>query len=148
MNGRKPKPTHLKIINGNPGKRPLNKAEPTFSRDLPEPPKWLPAGAKEYFVTVRNRIADMGYASASHTEALTLLASRLYQVEQCMIELEENGPVSVSDTNVAKTSPAALVLHTAAVHAQSLLVEFGLTPSSASRIIVPGKQKNNAFAKL
>jgi len=28
MAGRKPKPTALKIIEGNPGKRPLNKNEP------------------------------------------------------------------------------------------------------------------------
>ena len=28
MRGKKPKPTHLKLITGNPGKRPLNEAEP------------------------------------------------------------------------------------------------------------------------
>jgi hypothetical protein len=28
MRGRKPKPTYLKLLNGNPGKRPLNEQEP------------------------------------------------------------------------------------------------------------------------
>jgi hypothetical protein len=32
MRGRKPKPTRLKLVAGNPGKRPLNPREPT-----PEP---------------------------------------------------------------------------------------------------------------
>jgi hypothetical protein len=28
MRGRKPKPTHLKLLEGNPGRRPLNTGEP------------------------------------------------------------------------------------------------------------------------
>ena len=28
MKGRKPKPTRLKVISGNPGKRPINDSEP------------------------------------------------------------------------------------------------------------------------
>ena len=32
MRGRKPKPTRLKVIDGNPGRRPLNKREPVPER--------------------------------------------------------------------------------------------------------------------
>ncbi len=41
--GRKPKPTALKKLAGNPGRRPLNEKEPNFS-DLTniDPPEWLP----------------------------------------------------------------------------------------------------------
>ena len=39
--GRKPKPTALKVLEGNPGKRPLNLYEPTPEGDLPECPEWL-----------------------------------------------------------------------------------------------------------
>src|SRR5690242_16494956 len=88
MTGRKSKPTHLKMLQGNPGRRPLNKAEPTPSDELPEPPEWLPDGAKEIFLTVRDRIAEMGYCSASHTETLALLALRLYQVRKCSALIE------------------------------------------------------------
>src|SRR5688572_21911457 len=41
MRGRKPKPTWLKIMTGNPGKRPLNDAEPQPEGLLGEPPEWL-----------------------------------------------------------------------------------------------------------
>ena len=41
MRGRKPNPTHLKRINGNPSKRPLNGSEPVPEEDLVAAPKWM-----------------------------------------------------------------------------------------------------------
>lgn len=41
MPGRKPKPTHLKIVAGNPGRRALNKNEPRPAGNLETPPHWL-----------------------------------------------------------------------------------------------------------
>ena len=39
--GTKPKPTHVKLVTGNPGKRPLNEDEPEFVSGIPEPPDFL-----------------------------------------------------------------------------------------------------------
>ena len=44
--GRKPKPTALKVLEGNPGKRPLNLFEPTPEDKMPECPDWLEDEAK------------------------------------------------------------------------------------------------------
>ena len=45
--GRKPTPTHLRVLRGNPSGRPLNKAEPEFAADVPlRPPAHLDAEAK------------------------------------------------------------------------------------------------------
>ena len=43
MKGRKPTPTILKRLQGNPGKRPLpaNEPQPTLEDELPPPPDWL-----------------------------------------------------------------------------------------------------------
>lgn len=38
MAGRKPKPTQLKLITGNPGKRPLNQDEPKYCDSIPPCP--------------------------------------------------------------------------------------------------------------
>lgn len=38
MAGRRPKPTHLKVVTGNPGKRKLNDKEPTPAKEIPGPP--------------------------------------------------------------------------------------------------------------
>ena len=41
MAGRKPKPTALKKLEGNPGKRKLNMKEPMPEKGMPDCPKWL-----------------------------------------------------------------------------------------------------------
>ena len=162
MPGRKPTPTHLKIVKGNPGKRPLNKNEPTFDQDLPEPPSYLSTEAQGVFVVLRDRLQAMGYASASHTEALSLCALRLEEVWRCttiinnlgltyvkkrkLDEVDEEGNPVIEITY--KTRPEVNIRHEAAKHAQSLLAEFGLTPASATKVVVPDKPKGNAFSAL
>jgi phage terminase small subunit len=46
MRGRKPKPTALKLIEGNPGKRPLNAGEPRLGVAVPTCPAHLCPSAK------------------------------------------------------------------------------------------------------
>ena len=41
MPGPKPKPTHLKVVEGNPGRRKLNDKEPKPRGNLYDPPDWL-----------------------------------------------------------------------------------------------------------
>ena len=41
MAGRKPKPTAIKELEGNPGKRKLNKKEPKPEKGMPVCPEWL-----------------------------------------------------------------------------------------------------------
>ena len=45
--GRKPTPTAIRELEGNPGKRPLNTREPHPERKAPACPKWLEPEAKK-----------------------------------------------------------------------------------------------------
>ena len=47
--GRKPTPRNLKIVRGNPGKRPMGAREPQPEVNVPEPPDFLGKIAKEHF---------------------------------------------------------------------------------------------------
>lgn len=54
MAGRKPKPTAVKKLEGNPGKRKLNTKEPVPAKGMPDCPEWLlPEAKKEW-----ERLAD------------------------------------------------------------------------------------------
>lgn len=44
--GRKPTPTAIKVLEGNPGKRPLNANEPKPKKKAPRCPSWLEEEAK------------------------------------------------------------------------------------------------------
>ena len=46
MRGRKPTPTHLKLLHGNPGKRRLNQGEPVPGKKFPTCPSHLCPPAK------------------------------------------------------------------------------------------------------
>lgn len=52
--GTKTEPTALKILKGNPGKRPLPKNEPKPTGDMPDPPSHL----DEYALEEWNRVCD------------------------------------------------------------------------------------------
>jgi hypothetical protein len=47
MRGRRPKPTALKELEGNPGKRPLNQREPKPDGDLYGAPEWMTDSQRE-----------------------------------------------------------------------------------------------------
>ena len=58
--GRKPKPTAIKELEGNPGKRPLNDAEPKPVRKAPPCPKWLEPEAKKEWRRLSKQLEQIG----------------------------------------------------------------------------------------
>ncbi len=60
MAGRKPKPTALKKLEGNPGKRKLNTKEPVPEKGMPDCPKWLLPEAREEWKRLCQKLSEMG----------------------------------------------------------------------------------------
>lgn len=60
MAGRKPKPTALKKLEGNLGKRKLNTKEPVPGKGMPDCLKWLLPEAKEEWKRLCQKLSDMG----------------------------------------------------------------------------------------
>jgi len=147
---------------------PMKKARGTYrkDRDKGSPPQsvaklvappWLNKNGKKIFNTLKKRLEDFNMGSASYTESLALLASRMEEVERYSKILDDDGPViknelrSPNDPDlVLKVSyqphPIINLREKAMVHAHKLLVEFGLTAASIQRIGKPKEQKKkNAF---
>lgn len=53
MRGRRPKPTMLKLMMGNPGQQRMNQNEPMPATNLAEPPQWLTAEQRELWKYVQ-----------------------------------------------------------------------------------------------
>jgi len=68
--GTKPKPTHLKLIEGNRGKRPLNLKEAKTIPALPDPPPHLTADALEEWHRVASWLHKIGLLSEVDRAAL------------------------------------------------------------------------------
>lgn len=136
--GRKPIPTVLKIIRGNPGRRPLPTNEPEVPAAIPDPPKHLVGkGKKEWnrIVPYLHRAGLLtkidGTALAAYCDCFATWgeASRKLKKEGLMLQ-GEGGPCI---NPYWKISIAALD------RMKQFLVEFGMTPSSRSRVKAANK---------
>ena len=58
--GRKPKPTALKVLEGNPGGRPLNLNEPKPVKKAPRCPSWLEDEAKKEWKRMGKVLEQLG----------------------------------------------------------------------------------------
>ena len=58
--GRKPKPTAVKELEGNPGKRELNTKEPKPIKKAPACPKWLDDEAKKEWKRLSKQMEQLG----------------------------------------------------------------------------------------
>ena len=63
--GRKPKPTAVKVLEGNPGKRQLNPFEPQPGKRAPQCPEWLNEEAKKEF---ENQNGPMNHFSVNNNK--------------------------------------------------------------------------------
>ena len=135
MRGRKPKPTLYKELAGNPGHRPLNDREPMPPSELPECPEHLQGEARAEWFRICAALDTMGLlTSADHAllEAYCVTYARWLDAEA---KLKEFGTIVKSpNTGFPMMSPYLLVANGAMEQLRKLAVEFGLSPSSRSRI--------------
>lgn len=152
MAGRKRKPDHLKIVSGTDRPDRMNPGAPQPKADLPDAPEWLSARAAEIFLHLVGIIADMNIASASDTAMLAMAASRLEEVEICTAIIEDSGRTYQTKTKdgdvMHRSRPEVAQRSEAMRHAQSLLVEFGLSPAARSKVTVNTQPEENPFKAL
>lgn len=150
MKGRKPTPTHLKLLRGNPGKRPINNAEPKPEGDLLDAPEWMSDSQK----------AGWAYAIASAPGGLLKRLDRSVLVAWVIAEdMHRKASIAVEKYGLVTKSPVkgepmqnpylAIINKQAQIMIRAA-AEMGFTPASRSRVQV-GKTdggEQNPFAAL
>lgn len=114
----KPKPTNLKIIAGNPGKRALNDQEPVYSEGDLAAPEWLSDEATAIWERLAVNLEANGLLTQVNRDLLAVYCDLIADYRAKRAE--------------GKMPPMAQVSRMT-----SLAGEFGFTPSAASRIIAP-----------
>lgn len=150
--GRKRLPDHLKIVKGTAQPCRMNPNAPTPSGNLPEPPAWLSERAAEWFLKTVAILDGMGIASADHVDMLSLAAARYDEILDCQAVIEDLGRVytviTISGSLQFKARPEVAMKNEAMRHLQSLLAEFGLSPSSVGKVSAPPGERENPFAEF
>lgn len=149
MRGRKPVPTALKLLRGNPGKRPLNRLEPTYPLlptrcpaeivDLDAQAEWrrtvVPAIRRRQ-ITQADRALAMAHAElyATWRSQLVLAAQHAH-----VIATTAGNPIPNPARGMANKTLTLLI---------KVDSELGLTPSSRSRVKTSAQDpEENPFAR-
>lgn len=140
MRGRKPKPTRLKILTGNPGKRAINRSEPQPRGGVPRCPAHLDAGAKAEWRRVAAELRAMGLVTPVDRAALAAYCQAWSRWAQAELKVREFGAVLVRQGKDGQSefypNPYLAVANVALVQMRSFASEFGMTPSSRTRLAV------------
>ena len=138
MRGRKPKPTLLKTLEGNPGKRPLNDREPVPPDGIPDCPDFLTTEARAEWFRTAKVLKEMQLLTLADRSALAAYCTAYGRWVEAEQQVQKYGTIVKSpNKGFPMKSPYLTVADQALESMRKLMVEFGLTPSSRSRIKVP-----------
>jgi len=126
----------LKIINGNPGGRPLNTNEPKPEAVLPESPDHLDDQAKFFWRQMAERLHRARVLTELDTTALELLCDTYSRRREAMESLKKTGLLLRTAKGNWIQSPLVGIINKSTQIIERLLVEFGMTPSSRTRVSV------------
>ena len=139
--GVKPQPTVLKLLKGNPGRRPLNQLEPQPARDAILPPTYLVGASLDKWNEVLPGLLATGVITNADIETLARYCTMYEQFLFCLVEIragrdqiELKHPETGELLNI-KSTPAGLNMHKLAASMLRIEQEFGLTPSARSGIV-------------
>ncbi len=141
VRGRKPSPSAIKLIRKNPGRRPINKAEPKPKPALPTPPSALKGEALREWRRVTRDLAPLKMLSKLDRAALSAYCSAYARWKSATDALELAAKKSAHAGLLVETSNGNLIQHPlvgiqrrAADDMVKFGAEFGLSPSSRSRL--------------
>lgn len=155
--GRKPKPTKLKILEGNPGRRPLNLNEPDPLPIAPECPDWLLDDAKEEWKRLAPELEKLKLLTKIDKMAFVGLVQSYAMYKKASEFIKKNGTtyrIPRTDKSGKVTSvyiapfPEVAIANQSLKQIRAFATEFGLTPSSRGRIQLPWEDFDDEFDRL
>jgi len=140
--GRRPLPTAVKKLRGNAGKRKLNDAEPKPKPGDPEMPEGLSAAAGAEWRSIVPELRQLGVLTKIDGKALAAYCHAFARWMEAEVEIRRLGivvmePIFNGEQFLGckyKKNPAVTISETAQKIMKAFLVEFGMTPSSRSRV--------------
>jgi P27 family predicted phage terminase small subunit len=148
MAGRTPKPTALKLLQGNPGRRPINESEPKPEAGVPAMPDYLDAAAQaewDRLIPILTKMRVLTVADGAELALYCQTHSRLLEAEEEITRLGVTLEEAItrdrgdgSDPKVIgykyKKNPAVTVRTECIKMLRAFLSDFGLSPAARTRV--------------
>ena len=133
--GRKPKPTALKVLEGNPGGRPLNPNEPKPAKKAPRCPAWLEDEAKKEWKRMGKTLEQMGLLTEMDMAAFAGYCQAYARWKEAEEFITQHGTIVRTPSGYWQQVPQVSIAQTYLKIMNRFAEQFGLTPASRSRII-------------
>lgn len=135
VHGPPPKPTAIKILEGNPGKHKLNATEPHCRELAPwEAPTWMDKIAAAEYRRVHPLLECMGLLTKVDTAALEAYCDAYSTMVRTAMIINQEGMTFMTETGQLKPRPEVNMKAQASQIVRQFCIEFGLTPSSRGRM--------------
>jgi P27 family predicted phage terminase small subunit len=138
--GRKPLPTALKILEGDRGKgrRPLNENEPRPPKGVIKWPSWLMPEAKKEWKRLAPSLEAMGLLTIWDIDSFSAYCQAYARWREAEEFITQHGSIFKTPSGYVQQVPQVSIAQQNLKIMQSLAGEFGLSPSTRSRIIAAG----------
>lgn len=144
IRGRKPKPTALKVLEGNPGHRPLNQKDRLAKGKLPDCPDWLEDDAKEEWERLGGVLAEMGMLNETDRAAFAGYCQAYARWKAAEKFITQHGDMFRTPSGYIQQVPQVSIAQTNLKIMLKFCEQFGLTPSARSRLIGADNDEENA----
>ena len=134
MPGRKPLPTQLKLVKGTARSHRINADEPKPVVATPPPPDHLEAAAAAKFTEMAELLARHGVMTELDVGALARYVVIWRRWLEAEAEVKRRGPVVKTSNDNIIQNPFLAVANKCLAQMGQIESEFGMTPSSRSRI--------------
>ena len=133
--GRKPKPTALKELEGNPGKRQLNINEPKPLAKAPSCPKWLDPEAKKEWRRLSKKMEQIGILTEIDMAAFAGYCQAYARWKAAEEFISKHGSIVKTPSGYWQQVPQVSIAQQYMKAMQKFSEQFGLTPAARSRIV-------------
>ena len=144
--GRKPKPTAIKRLEGNPGKRSLNEREPVPQKKAPKCPLWLEVEAKKEWRRTARQLEELGILTEVDMAAFAGYCQAYARWKEAEEFITQHGTMLRTPNGYLQQVPQVSIAQTNLKIMLKFCEQFGLTPSAWSRIVAGEGSVNPADA--
>lgn len=135
--GRNREPTALKLVKGNFDKRFQNKNEPKPRPIVPRQPRWMLPSAKRTWKKLTPILTRMKVLTEADEISLSILCQIHGRCRELEKEITKQGYTTFNMRDGTKPIPEMAMLREFYKLLRSWMIEFGLTPTSRSKMVAP-----------
>lgn len=145
------KPTRMKVLEGNPGRRPLPSLEPSpqIEDSVPNPPSHLNIHAKKEWKSMAKKLHRLGLLTEVDHAALAAYCQLYGRWVDAELKLKKTGIlIKAKKGGACYQSPALGIANRCLELMHKFLTQFGMTPCSRTKAVASGGTDGSKFSGL